>query len=1453
MRGVSPWRCAVVWLCLAAALLNGSARAQVVGDSSSNTINGTVVNLGSTNLVVGTNGPNTALVITNGGSLQNGSAQIGLNAGSSNNQVTVTGAGSAWVTQGDLTVGNFASRNTLWITNGASVRATGLVVGGEVSSTENLVTVGGGSLTVTNAGGAAVLDVRRGAVGFNGGTITTDRLMMTNAAGSFQFNSGTLLTAGATISNGQAFVVGAESGRGAATWSVASNAVPSTVGNGLVLGAGVAYALAFNGMNQYLAVSNFGAIAPTNEVTVEFWAFANSNVDQSAFVLEPDEVTNRFNGHINYTDEATYFDFGNVSNVNARIAYPNPPGTISNWIHYALVASQSSNYMRIYRNGILVAGRPGMTPFQRRTQELRIGGSTGLFFHGRLDEFRLWNTALAQSQIQSNLSRVLDGREAGLLLYYRFDSTNGLVATNSAVATGAAYNGALVNGPAWVPSGALQAIGGSADQASLFITNGGQLVVTGNSLLGNTGSSSNNQAVIAGANSVWTTSGGLRVGASGAFNSLLISNGGAVMSQSAVLGYAAAAMGNRAEVTGPNTLWAVSNQFDLGALGSGNVLLVTNGGRVTNAVLNLGAASTANGNEAIIAGTGAVLSSGSFNVGQLGFSNRIQIHAGAQASAGATYVGNGAGATNNQVIVNGLNALLTNSGDVYVGLMGSRNELLVTNGAQALNRFGYVGYGVSARDNQATIAGANSAWVNSGELQVGNAGAGNALSILEGARVLSSQGIVGNAIGASNNAVTVTGSGSLWSNANNFQVGNFGGLNRLMVSEGGRLINGAGYVGYDSDSSNNYALVTGPGSLWTNATDLTVGFQGAGNLLVVSNAGQVADRHGFIGFQAGANSNQVVVAGTNTLWINSGDLFVGNFGAGNSLRISNGATVRALNATVGANAGSVGNLVTVNAGSLTVTNAGSTSVLDVRRGRIDLDGGTIVTDQLRLTNASGRFTFNAGTLDTRVAVINNGPAFTVGGAAGSGPATWIVRSNVMPSTVAGGFVLGANAGNARLLLTNGATLQVAGTSTIGQNMLATNSLALVSGPGSFWQTGGFLYVGFDGADNSLVISNRGRVRSDFGFIGDSAGGGHGNQVTVTGVDSSWSNSGSLYVGNAGSSNTLRILAGGVVLAGSVYVGADAMSTGNMLALTNGTLIVTNGSETAELDVRNGSAELSGGLLVVDELRVTNSGGSFSFNGGTVDVRGSRVANGNSFLIGDGSLAATFHLSGAATNRHVFADGLVIASNATLLGNGVLVGAVTNRGTLAAGDSAGSLRIEGNLNLAASAGMVFEIGGLLATNQFDQINVTNFVQFAGTFSLALIGGFVPAPSDSFTLMNFASRLGTFANAPEGGKVTTIDQRGRFTVTYSGTNLVVGNFEPTLIMVSVIPTASNATVRFRALAGVNYQMEYSATLTNWMPVLGAVFSTPLPGITQWIDDGTLTGGLSATRFYRVRQLP
>jgi len=55
-----------------------------------------------------------------------------------------------------------------------------------------------------------------------------------------------------------------------------------------------------------------------------------------------------------------------------------------------------------------------------------VVGSPIQYFTGNLDEIRMWNRALTQTEIQQNMCQKLTGTETGLLGYWRFDDCGGL-------------------------------------------------------------------------------------------------------------------------------------------------------------------------------------------------------------------------------------------------------------------------------------------------------------------------------------------------------------------------------------------------------------------------------------------------------------------------------------------------------------------------------------------------------------------------------------------------------------------------------------------------------------------------------------------------------------------------------------------------------------------------------------------------------------------------------------------------------------------------------------------------------------------------------------------------------------------------------------------------------------------------------------------------------------------
>jgi Concanavalin A-like lectin/glucanases superfamily/F5/8 type C domain len=121
--------------------------------------------------------------------------------------------------------------------------------------------------------------------------------------------------------------------------------------------------------------------------------------------------------------------------------------------HY-VVGTYDGSSLKIYVDGTQAGAlATANTPSTSVSNNLFIGqnGAGGEQYIGKLDQISIWNTALTQAQIQSNIGYNLSGNETNLVAYYNFnDNTiNGTAQTvvNKCTATGVALNGTTSGTP----------------------------------------------------------------------------------------------------------------------------------------------------------------------------------------------------------------------------------------------------------------------------------------------------------------------------------------------------------------------------------------------------------------------------------------------------------------------------------------------------------------------------------------------------------------------------------------------------------------------------------------------------------------------------------------------------------------------------------------------------------------------------------------------------------------------------------------------------------------------------------------------------------------------------------------------------------------------------------------------------------------------------------------------
>jgi len=141
----------------------------------------------------------------------------------------------------------------------------------------------------------------------------------------------------------------------------------------------------------YVRIPAFGRKLPTSEITVEFWQKVDSK--RSQYTLLAGSTENILSVSAPWHDSKIHFEFGN--NSAGSLSYLPPVSIVGTWQHLACVASQTGNFMRIYRNGTLEAQKLGMVPFANINCDLLLGRC----IEGLLDEVKVYNRALSANEI----------------------------------------------------------------------------------------------------------------------------------------------------------------------------------------------------------------------------------------------------------------------------------------------------------------------------------------------------------------------------------------------------------------------------------------------------------------------------------------------------------------------------------------------------------------------------------------------------------------------------------------------------------------------------------------------------------------------------------------------------------------------------------------------------------------------------------------------------------------------------------------------------------------------------------------------------------------------------------------------------------------------------------------------------------------------------------------------
>lgn len=247
------------------------------------------------------------------------------------------------------------------------------------------------------------------------------------------------------------------------------------------------------------------------------------------------------------------------------------------------------------------------------------------------------------------------------------------------------------------------------------------------------------------------------------------------------------------------------------------------------------------------------------------------------------------------------------------------------------------------------------------------------------------------------------------------------------------------------------------------------------------------------------------------------------------------------------------------------------------------------------------------------------------------------------------------------------------------------------------------------------------------------------------------------------------------------------------------------SSTEKINDFQAGSSVTVAVLMVQEYHSVNFNGNVSSE--MTYIRSNSVVDISSSQSAD---LGTINLQGG----EVIVSAYEIATGQTFSGTGTLQTNLTNAGTISPGNSPGTLTIDGDYSQVSSGSLSIELGGTTANTDYDQLIVTGAAELDGTLDVSLIDEFTPSLGDSFTILTYASHIGSF----ETMNLPALDPDLVWEVAYENT--------------AVVMTVS------KGIGSISGTVNYSGE-EGYQPVTIGLFTDPNSAPVDMVDVSSTTG--------------